>query len=252
MAHQNELTEIVLHELKLHGIKGQCRDTNGGHIEIAWQVCPEKAPRQVIMAKTTSDWRSRMNMRAQVRRYLRADNIQLVPETKIKPKKLALVQRALELPKPDVLPVPDQLTALRAEVSDLTELVIRLSKLTATVRDAIGAYVPKPQALVPPPQSSRSVKLVEFLSFDRWVGIATLPRDTGLSTEQIKLKLNYLKQHGQIEIFQGQVRLKANAPKMRPPGRQPKAKTNGHAPNVVELKKRGRPRKRVLAPRAAQ
>ncbi|WFU46010.1 hypothetical protein QA640_45375 (plasmid) [Bradyrhizobium sp. CB82] len=40
------------------------------------------------------------------------------------------------------------------------------------------------------------------------VTIDTLPRDTGLTAEQIKLKLQYLKNHDEIEIFRGQVKLK--------------------------------------------
>lgn len=209
MAHQNEHTDIALNELKAHGIKGHLRDLGSGHIEVSWQVCPEKAPRTVVAPKTSSDWRSRMNLRAEVRRALRADNVQLKMEHK--PKKQPVIEKALSLPAPDVIPVPDQIAALRTEVADLTALVLRLTKITATVRDNVATYVPKPQQIAPVPQSSRSIKLVEYLSHDRWTTIDTLPRDTGLKPEQIKMKLQYLKNHDQIEIFRGQVKLKAAA-----------------------------------------
>ena len=209
MAYSNELTEIAFNELKAHGIKAHLRDTNGGHIEIAWQVVPEKEVRKIVVAKSTSDWRSRMNTRADVRRLLRADNVS--PKmSQEKPKKPAqlLVQKAMSLPQPDVLPIPDQVAAMRSEMADLSELVVRLIKIVTGVRDTIAAYVPKPVEAAPKPTSSRSVKLVEYLSRDRWVTIDTLPRDTGLTAEQIKLKLQYLKNHDEIEIFRGQVKLK--------------------------------------------
>ncbi|WP_340667831.1 hypothetical protein [Bradyrhizobium ottawaense] len=209
MAYSNELTEIAINELKAHGIKAHLRDTNGGHIEIAWQVVPEKEARRIIVAKSTSDWRSRMNTRAEVRRLLRADNVSL-KMSQDKPKKPAQLQaeKAMSLPQPYVLPIPDQVAAMRGEMADLTELVVRLVKMVGSVRDNIAAYVPKPTEVKPAPVSSRSVKLVEYLSHDRWANIDTLPRDTGLTAGQIKLKLQYLKTHDEVEIFRGQVRLK--------------------------------------------
>ncbi|MDA9539234.1 hypothetical protein ACM41_24345 [Bradyrhizobium sp. CCBAU 21362] len=217
MAYQNELTEIALSELKAHGIRGHLRDTNGGHIEISWQVVPEKEVRRIIVAKSTSDWRSRMNTRADVRRLLRADNVSLKMSTQ--PKKQAQLQaeKAMSLPQPDVLPIPDQIAAMRGEMSDLSELVMRLYKIVAGVRDNIASYVPKPVEVAPKPTSSRSVKLVEYLAHDRWVTIDTLPRDTGLTAEQIKLKLQYLKNRDEVEIFRGQAKLKPPKPREAAP-----------------------------------
>lgn len=214
MAYHNELTEIALNELKAHGIKGHLRDTNGGHIEITWRVVPEKEVRTIVVAKSTSDWRSRMNTRADVRRLLRADNVTLKMQHEKKPQKVQQLDKALALPPPDIMSVPDQLKAMRAELGDLTELVLRLTKISTTVRDTVAVHVPKPETIVPPPPSSRSVKLAEYLSEDRWITIDTLPRDTGLTPEQIKLKLQYLKQHDLIELYRGQARLKP--PKPRP------------------------------------
>ncbi|MET3995058.1 hypothetical protein ABID65_006724 [Bradyrhizobium sp. S3.9.2] len=213
MTFRNELTDIATNELRAHGIKGHLRDTNGGHIEIAWQVVPEKEVRRVVVAKTPSDWRARMNTRGEIRRLLRADNVAL-KMTQTKPKKAAAlkVERAMSLPQ-EILPIPDQVAALRSEVGDLTELVLRLTKIVTGVRDTIAAYVPAPAVVAPAPTSSRSIKLIEYLSHDRWVNVDTLPRDTGLKPEQIKLKLQYLKNHDEVEIFRGQVRLKQTTPK---------------------------------------
>ncbi|QIO34316.1 hypothetical protein [Bradyrhizobium sp. 1(2017)] len=150
-----------------------------------------------------------MNTRADVRRLLRADNVSLKMSTPPRKPQVLQAEKAMSLPTPDVLPIPDQVAAMRAEMSDLSELVVRLYKIVAGVRDNIAAYVPKPVEAAPTPSSSRSVKLVEYLSHDRWVTIDTLPRDTGLSAEQIKLKLQYLKSRDEVEIFRGQARLKA-------------------------------------------
>jgi hypothetical protein len=231
MAFQNELTDIAMNELKAHGIKGQMRDTQGGHIEIAWQVVPEKEVRRIVVAKTASDWRARMNTRADVRRLLRADNVTL-KVTQSKPKKaVALkVEQAMSLPQ-EMLPIP--VAALRSEVGDLTELVLRLTKIVTGVRDTIAAYVPKPAEVAPTPLSSRSIKLVEYLSHDRWVNIDTLPRDTGLKPEQIKLKLQYLRTHDEVELYRGQVRLKHTAPKSEKPNRK---KLNGHQHKIDPAK----------------
>ncbi|UEM11989.1 hypothetical protein J4G43_047370 [Bradyrhizobium barranii subsp. barranii] len=214
MAYSNELTEIALNELKLHGVKGQTRDTNGGHIEIAWQVVPEKEVRRVFVAKTASDWRARMNTRAEVRKLLRADNVTLKAQNE-KPEKPKPLTKALELPQPDaVVPIPDQMKALRGELADLTELVLRLTKIATGMREVLTTHVPKPQPAAPAVKpSSRSIKLVEYLSLDRWITISALVRDTGLTPTQIKLKLHYLKQHDQIEIYRGEVRLKPAVPK---------------------------------------
>ncbi|WP_445215447.1 hypothetical protein ACKWRH_23490 [Bradyrhizobium sp. Pa8] len=244
MAYHNELTEIALNELKAHGIKGHLRDTNGGHIEITWRVVPEKEVRTIIVAKTTSDWRARMNTRAEVRRLLRADNVTLKMQHEKKPHKVPHLNKALSLPQPETLSVPDRLSAISSELSDLTELVLRLTKISTTVRDTVAVHVPKPETIVPPPPSSRSIKLVEYLSEERWVTIDTLPRDTGLKPEQIKLKLQYLKQHDLVELYRGQVRLKS--PKAKPE-KKVHWKTAQKAAREAEAKADATPRRRGRA-----
>lgn len=81
------------------------------------------------------------------------------------------------------------------------------------MREVLTTHVPKPQPAAPVIKpSSRSIKLVEYLSLDKWVAISALVRDTGLTPTQIKLKLQYLKQHEQIESYRGEVRLKPAVP----------------------------------------
>ncbi|KRR21384.1 hypothetical protein CQ14_06965 [Bradyrhizobium lablabi] len=236
--HHSELTEIATAELKQHGIKPQITHTNGGHIEIAWRVVPEKELRRVITSKTGSDWRARMNLRAEVRRLLRADNVALKQETK--PKKHPELAKALNLPQ-EVVPLPDQVSALRGEVADLTALMTRVAKVVGSLRDTVAAQVVPPPPK-PEPPSSRSVKIKEYLSLDRWVSLSALARDTGLSPKQIKLKLDYLARLGELTVYQGQAKLNAVEPRPKKPrGRAAhkakvvkKAKgTNGHRHRIA-------------------
>ena len=196
MNHHSELVEVATAELKPHGIKPKITYTNGGHIEIAWRLVPEKELRRVITSRTGSDWRARMNIRAEVGRLLRADNVTLKQEPK--PKKRPELAKALNLPQ-EVVPLPDQISALRGEVADLTELMVRVYKGVGTLREAVTAQAPPPP---PPPQplNSRSVKIKEYLSLDRWLSLSALARDTGLSAKQIKQKLGYLERLGEVTL----------------------------------------------------
>lgn len=239
----NELVEIATAELKQHGIKPEVTHTNGGHIQITWRVVPEKELRCVTTAKTGSDWRNRMNIRADVRRLLRADNVTLKREEP-KPKKHPELAKALSLPQP-VTPIPDQLAAMRGEIADLTELMMRTFKMVGIMRETIASHAPPPPPPSAPPEpvSSRSVKIKEFLALDRWVSLSALARDTGLAPQQVKLKLYYLERLGEVSVYQGQAKLNAVEPRPKKPrgraaaklkamaAKEPtklKKKTNGH------------------------
>ncbi|UGY13717.1 hypothetical protein HAP48_0034870 [Bradyrhizobium septentrionale] len=230
----NELVEIATNELKQYGIKPEVTQTNGGHIQITWRAVPEKELRCVTTAKTGSDWRNRMNIRAEVRRLLRADNVMKKEEPK-PPKKHPELAKALNLPQP-VTPIPDQIAAMRGEIADLTELMVRTFKMVGNMRETISAQAPPPPPPAQPPEpvSSRAVKIKEYLALDRWVSLSALVRDTGLSSQQVKLKLYYLERLGEVTVYQGQAKLNAVEPRPKKPrGRAAhKAKTkkvNGRA-----------------------
>jgi hypothetical protein len=231
--------EVATAELKQHGIKPQITYTNGGHIEIAWRVVPEKELRRIITSKTGSDWRARMNIRAEVRRLLKADNVMTLKRNEPKPKKHHELTKALNLPQ-QVVPIPDQIAALRGEVADLTELMLRVAKGVSVVREAVAAQAPSPPLAPEPPPSSRSVKIKEYLSLDRWLSLSALTRDTGLSIKQIKLKLGYLERLGEVSIYQGQAKLNAVEPRPKKP--------RGRAAHKVNAKKtNGRGRRCINA-----
>lgn len=125
MTKANEEVDVVVQELRACGIKPQVERTPR-HIAISWQAGPDKPPRTVIVSSTPSDWRGRLNARAEVRRYLRADNISLREQAKPAP----LAQRIIGPPR-HVETTPDQVAAMRSEVADLTELCLELADVVA-------------------------------------------------------------------------------------------------------------------------
>lgn len=226
----NELQQIAMNELKLHGIKPTMRPNGSGHIEIVWRAVPEKQERVVVVARTPGDWRARMNTRAEVRRYLKADNVQLVVQNKPRTKAKAQLQDAINLPA-EIIPIPDQLTALRGEIADLSEMLIKVLKVAYGTREMIAKVLPK-EAPAPVKLPSASIKIHEYLSLDRWVSITSLVRDTGLTLKQVKLKLEYLRKQGDLTIHQQSVKL-TRQPTIKPRGRKKKHMngTNGKTLN---------------------
>ena len=135
-----------------------------------------------------------MNIRAEVRRLLRADNVTLKQEPK--PKKRPELAKALNLPQ-EVVPLPDQISALRGEVADLTELMVRVYKGVGTLREAVTARAPPPTA----PAAQFPQREDQGISVPgRWLSLSALARDTGLSAKQIKQKLGYLERLGEVTL----------------------------------------------------
>lgn len=237
MAHSNELTEIALQELKLRGIIGTVRDTNGGHIEVSWQADPTKQVRQVFCAKTPGDWRAKENVRHIVRRSLRADNVPLKIE--IKPKKAALT-KALEIPKNDTIPVPDLIASMRGEIADLGEMIHYLAKFIIKGQQAqkavdavVEQHFPAPPSPAPVVEArpSRTIKMVTYLtqSFVSLDAIMNDIKEFGLSRAQILQKLYYLEARDKAERDERERwRLKI-VPKFSPSAMQKKLNGKGKA-----------------------
>ena len=200
----NELQQIAVSELRLHGIKPVVENTGGGHIAIVWRAVPEKEERRVIVAKTPGDWRARMNTRAEVRKYLKADNVSLVVAQP--KKKNRLLAEAVVAPPPDVIPTADQFAALRGEIADLTQLVLRLTKIAYATRDMAAKVLPE-EAPAPVKLPSASIKIAEYLSLEKYTSLTALVRDTGLTLKQVQLKLEYLRRQGEVSIHQNSAKL---------------------------------------------
>jgi biotin operon repressor len=206
---RNEALDFVTSELSSRGIRFDTATSGSNHIEIRWQVSPDKEVRSFFAPNTPSDHRGRLNARAAVRRLLKADGVNLEPPASRKP--AALLHRALELPK-HVDPVPDQLKALRGELADLTELMLDLSGTVTMIREHILHREPKP-APPPKPPSARSVKIMDYIVAN-WSSLDALARDTGLTEAAIWRKLHYLKtkKGAHIDLERHRVRIHPTKP----------------------------------------
>jgi hypothetical protein len=160
----NELLTFALRELKSHGIKPQHRSLGSGHMEIAWQATPDKEPRRIVLASTSSDWRARTNVRAEIRRFLRADNVSLKPVQKPqrKPQSAPKLEEALELPPAEGLSTDDRIDALSQEIADLSQLVLRLTKAVKNLLQAAPVKAP-PRKPGRPPRRNATAHLRETI-----------------------------------------------------------------------------------------
>lgn len=157
VAQDTELA-VVLAELRAVGLKPTYEKTGGNHYMIHWLV-PGKEPRSYVVASTGSDWRGRLNARADVRRLLKADNVSL----KVPAPKPAL-HRALEMPR-QADPIPDQVEALRAEVAELTGLITELGDAISYVK---AQLTPRVIEAAQPPREERKrgthIDLTKYLT----------------------------------------------------------------------------------------
>lgn len=195
---KNDAISQLQAEFRLWGIQYTTRERGSGHIEIVWQVNQYKSVRSYIISKTPSDSRGALNARADIRRMFRADGLALKEQPKA-PK----LHVALSLPKPTD-PLPDQVALLRAEVGDLTELLLDLTGTIAAIRDHIIT-----QTFTPPKTSYRKTKIIDFVKSD-WQSTAVIAVDASLPESVTYSKLQYLKEHGHVELDNGCWRRKHN------------------------------------------
>lgn len=214
MTRRNEALEFVTDEFRSRGIQFQTETSGGNHIEIRWQVAKEKEVRSYFVPNTPSDHRGRLNARAHIRKLLRQDGVDLVLPDPAKPRKPSqLLSKAIELPK-HVESIPDQLRAIRAELADLTDLMLDLSGTLGVLREhATVSRVSEPaeqsmpsappvaqEAVVIPvvpkeKPSVRSLKVIDYLSFG-WQSFEAIARDMGLTELQVYGKLKYIHNKG--------------------------------------------------------
>jgi hypothetical protein len=200
---KNDILELLEREFKLWGVKFETRITGGNHIELSWRASPYKDERTYIIAKTPSDYFGRMNARADIRRFFKADGLSLKEE-----KPVAKLQKALSLPKP-VDSMPDQIKALRAEVGDLTDLVLGLSDVLTMIRNSItlrsepeplsiaDTFQDKPKVEIK--KSLRSIKAINAVTND-WQTTKVIATTLELTEATTYYKLHYLMRMNKIEM----------------------------------------------------
>lgn len=198
-------------EFKLWGVRPNVEYLKSGHIELSWNATPDKPERRHVIAKTGSDWRGWMNSRAHIRRLFKQDGLSVKEQVR-KPK--SAIVKALSVPG-HIETDADQIKLLRAEVSDLSELVLMMNK---TLRELIAVTPPAevPQSLPPPPPpapkpSVRSVKAIDFVS-TAWNSTDALARDMGLPPKTAYQKLSYLMRQDLVELSGGRWRKRPEAP----------------------------------------
>lgn len=122
MTQRNEHLELALEELERYGLKGEISE-RGKHLELAW-VSPA-GRRFVIAPKTPSDWRGSLNLRSDLRKLLRADNLEPKPINNLS------FQKAMTLPKPAI----NRESFLQNSVDALTDLIFELQADLSAVRE---------------------------------------------------------------------------------------------------------------------
>lgn len=143
----SETAAAVVNELKQYGIKHEVAPSDGNHIRIVWRVSVDKPPRQYFASATPSDFRARLNARSNVRQYLRADGVDLAKKP-TPPTNGSVLHKAMSLPEPTVS-VPDQLSGIRHELSDLTDLMLDISTRLEIVKQLVTPHPLNPNT--PPP-----------------------------------------------------------------------------------------------------
>lgn len=232
MAGQTE-TDVVLNELEQYGIKGRVSE-RGKQVAVEWEHAGQA--RVIFCARTPSDWRGALNIRAHTRRQLRADGVQ-----KVEPQKRVLtLAHALTFPQPTpTAPTPDSprqadFDALLDLVADLQDQVSRLEarfnnvRVTATVSfdppQAVSAVASAPshqpvKAPKAPMGLTRKVRaggptelLMGALRGRGWVPTAELIRLPGLtSVKAASNTLSNLKKKGFVENGPSGWRMTADA-----------------------------------------
>jgi hypothetical protein len=160
---------------------------------------------------TSSDWRSALNTRADVRRMIRQDGLAEAAAQK------PLLEKALELPVPLVPESPDErMVRLENEVTGLIDLVFEQDeKLTnrPLIELTIDGNPMKIEPAQPAPtpidpaaaqtetkiQKGKKGYLLSVMSQGEWIRLSDLVRRAGLPRSTVSATLNYWKKKGIVE-----------------------------------------------------
>lgn len=197
MGARNELVEVVLRELECFGITGEVVH-RGKHIEVVWFVAGQR--RSNIVSASASDHRAWLNARGEVRRTLRADNVQPAPRDNV-----LSFKNAISVPKPVELPL-ERIKKLEEEVTILLDwlvderaradaLEVKLKNVKVTI--SFDAPAPVPVLVKPSIKTAGdggpSDRILVALAHGKWVAKQALQKETGIEDRNLSATLNYLK-----------------------------------------------------------
>lgn len=241
--HHREIANV----LALYGIRPDIEPTNGGHVRFKWKVgASEQA---LLTSKTPSDWRTRRNAVARVRRMLKSAGL-----TKIDPC-ASVIEAApatppIEPPTPAPSPAPMTQTQLEARVAQLERDMEALLELVTT-KPVVTTPVEKPVASATAPKSSDRPKkkmgrrpngwIWPAMRYDVFMHVNDIADAANRRIGLVSAMLTYWKGKGYIEHKPGKGWRKrpnveqldcAPNPKPKPNGRT-NGRANGHRHNGV-------------------
>lgn len=218
MPANNEVIEAVRRELERFGLKSQVAHL-GKHVEVSW-VLPNGQPRHTVCPNTPSDHRSSLNARAQVRRMMRADNVEVPPLN------VTSFERAMSLPKPvepppiriqrledDLSVMLDWLAEVREELASSREEAAHLRSLMDNVQVSVsfggGRVITHAKAVEVPAEPAPfvhptyaggpSAKIMNLLANGAWVHRQTIAKETAVDLKTVSSTLQYLSKDGRVE-----------------------------------------------------
>jgi hypothetical protein len=214
---QNEVVQTIVKELSLHGIRHTKDFSGSGHVRIAWQTNQFKPMREYYAPSTPSDNRSRLNARAEVRRFLTADGVDITAKAVREAKPPGVFAKALQLPSQEpVVSLTDQVKMLRAEISDLTDLILGMAALVPVAVVAAPVAEPTPEPVIETlpveiaetsvpilPKKGAHINLTPYLRRGTWKSVADIAKESGLPNFLVSRKLQWLKHSGIAEISFG-------------------------------------------------
>lgn len=193
--------DIIANELLAHGIKYRTEKAGSGHTNIYWEIGGKE--RRYTTSTTPSDHRSRLNCRAEVRRMLRADGIVIGKMAKSKDRDDARRGNS-------GTPIPDQLTDLKQEIADQTDMLLEMMDMVQFIKTALTPVEDKKE------ENKAELKLVErnknkkiridilqFVPFDRFVSTEEIENKSMLDNAGVYNRLMYQKKKGKVEQKRG-------------------------------------------------
>jgi hypothetical protein len=212
---KNECLDAAIRELNEVGIKPKIHNDRR-HIFLEW-LRPDGRRRQYSVPMTPGDRRAWLNVRAEVRRYIREDGSDVAWAQR------SQLTKALELPQPPiVMETPDvRIKMLEDDIGILLDMVTELADrrpaielrvdgvpmiLTPKIKTAppIQPEPPAPPSVQPEPLAEPSGQkprgyLLSLMKTDEWIRPKDLAERAGMKKQNVGPVLHYWRMKGLVE-----------------------------------------------------